>query len=171
VDTGEWDGSAGTSEWLHPDERIYWRGRPDPSVIFSPQDLYLIPFSVLWSGFFVFSEYSGVRDGWSFNAFFTIPFLLVGAYIVIGRFGVKVWIRHRSYYAVTNLRAVEVKKAGRVVREATPSVRVDVRPRRDGQRGSMVFARSPGLNQTDWRWGRFGVPESLASHLREASWP
>lgn len=41
---------------LIPAEKIYWSGQPDPSVIFSESDIFMIPFSLMWGGIAVVCE-------------------------------------------------------------------------------------------------------------------
>ena len=80
--------------------------RLDPWVIIAPQDIVLVPFSLIWTGFFVFFERSQVNGGSLFSAIYAVPFLVVGSYAVLLRVFVKWWARHRQHYAITNLRAV-----------------------------------------------------------------
>src|SRR5215475_1038373 len=108
---------ARTAEKIQPyllsGENIYWAGMPDPKVIFHSDDWSAIPFSLLWTGFFVFWEGDALRL-WHFtksadhpDAFMVlwgIPFLIVGNYLVWGRFVFDAWIKRRTYYAVTNRR-------------------------------------------------------------------
>lgn len=161
---GEWERRARPDKWLTPGERILWRGAPDPSVIFSAQDLYLIPFSVLWLGFAIFWEHGVAKEGWSFGVIWGVPFICAGVYIVIGRFPVKVWTRLHTSYAVTDLRAVEVTKAGDLVRSAYRHVPVEIRRRRDGRHGMVIFDEDVG-GGLGWRQG------SQWSFLRGTGWP
>ena len=38
------------------DEEILWFGQPDPSILLTKLDVFLIPFSVLWAGFAFFAS-------------------------------------------------------------------------------------------------------------------
>ena len=62
-----WDKVAGTRSWIRPGERLLWRGGPDPKVIFGPEDLFLVPFSLLWGGFAIFWEIGVSASGWGFG--------------------------------------------------------------------------------------------------------
>ncbi len=33
-----------------PDEQVLWTGRPDPAKRFTRSDLWLVPFSLMWTG-------------------------------------------------------------------------------------------------------------------------
>jgi hypothetical protein len=88
-------------------EKIVWCGRPAQGLLLTRRDWLLIPFSLFWGGFFVFWE-RGVLDA---NApilmkLWGVPFLLIGVYLVAGRFLLDAWIRRGVYYAVTDKRVL-----------------------------------------------------------------
>jgi hypothetical protein len=99
-------------------ESIVWMSKPNPSVVFHKQDLFLIPFSFLWGGFAIFWEGSvagfwnhGSRSGaWIFGMIWGIPFVLIGQYLIWGRFIYDLWLKGRTYYAVTNRRVIVLQK-------------------------------------------------------------
>ena len=100
-------------------ERVNWAGTPNPSVVFHSDDWSVIPFTLVWTGFFVFWEANALgiwgsapRGGGSnlFNVLWGIPFLIVGNYLVWGRFLVDAWLKRRTYYAVTNRRILVLQE-------------------------------------------------------------
>ncbi|MGA7064191.1 MAG: hypothetical protein WBY69_23510 [Candidatus Acidiferrales bacterium] len=99
-------------------ETIVWAGQPNTRVIFHKQDLYMVPFSLLWGGFAVFWEASVAglwgsngKPGtpWSFGMVWGIPFVVAGQYFIWGRFFYDAWLKRRTYYALTNRRVIAVQ--------------------------------------------------------------
>jgi hypothetical protein len=98
---------ASFSSRLVGGERLVWSGRPQQGLMLSARDVFLIPFSLLWAGFAVFWEASVARDGApAFFVLWGLPFLVVGAYVTVGRFVHDAWIRARTRYALTDRRAL-----------------------------------------------------------------
>jgi hypothetical protein len=94
---------------LEPDEEVLWSGCPQQGLMLRPSDGCMIPFSLFWCGFAIFCETSVIKQG--APAFFDvwgIPFVLVGLYMVFGRFVYDAFQRTRTYYPVTNQRVMIV---------------------------------------------------------------
>src|SRR5688572_9125120 len=100
---------------LSAGERLVWSGQPRDGIRLRPVDAFLIPFSLLWCGFALFWEVMALTAtskqagpiGYVFPLF-GIPFVLVGLYLVIGRFMVDARMRARTFYGVTNERIIIV---------------------------------------------------------------
>lgn len=94
---------------LSAGEQVLWAGQPRQGVVMRGSDMFAIPFSVLWAGFAVFWMASAINTG-APAAFvlFGVPFVLVGVYIVFGRFFVEARQRVNTFYAVTSQRVIIV---------------------------------------------------------------
>jgi hypothetical protein len=117
-------------------ESLYWAGMPNRGVIFHSDDWYVVPFSLLWGGFAIFWE-TGALGYWGkgprggvpslFMAIWGIPFIVIGQYMIWGRFLYDAWLKRRTYYAVTNRRVMTVqegwkRKTSSMYLEAIPSI-------------------------------------------------
>jgi hypothetical protein len=86
-------------------ERIIWSGRPGQGLVFTGRDWLLIPLSLLWCGFAIFWETTVVSTQTPvFMKLWGVPVVLIGVYLVAGRFLLDAWVRSGMQYAVTNKR-------------------------------------------------------------------
>ncbi len=149
-------------------ESLLWAGQPNPRVLFHSDDWTAIPFSVMWAGFSIFWEASALgywgHPTHSAPAFFVlwgVPFVLLGQYLLWGRFFYDAWIKRRTYYAVTDRRVMVLqegfkRKTNFTYIDAIPTIERD-----GGQTGTIWFgARYPvvaGRGQRGRRLSRFDV--------------
>jgi hypothetical protein len=97
--------------YVLPGERLLWTGRPAPGIRFTRQDLFLIPFSLLWGGFAIFWNVLVWRSGAPiFFNLWGLPFLLVAVYITVGRFLLEAFLRSRTVYGVSNRRILFLRR-------------------------------------------------------------
>jgi hypothetical protein len=157
------------SSELSPGETVQWSGQPNARVIFHSEDWGFVPFSLLWGGFAIFWLFgaSGIWDIWNnhpnktfgwFGVVWGTPFVLVGQYMIWGRFVHEYWKKHRTYYALTTKRALIVvdglrgRTASSAYFENTGIIEKSVR--KDGV-GRISFG---GPVTGEWRWGRNNPP-------------
>jgi hypothetical protein len=93
-------------------ERIIWTGAPANGLLFTARDWLLIPFSLLWGGFAIFWESGVAQKGVPlFFLLWGVPFVLIGLFLIIGRFFADAWLRGRTRYALTN-RRILIERGG-----------------------------------------------------------
>jgi hypothetical protein len=148
---------------LSSGESLLWSGQPQRKVIFHQQDWFGIPFSLLWGGFAIFWEL-GATGYWGiigkshsapeFFVLWGIPFVLIGQYMIWGRFFYADWKKTRIYYGVTNKRVLILSTGSN--RRVTDTYfsnldSVSLTTRYDGI-GTVEFAPEP-VTQTAWGFG------------------
>ena len=92
---------------LSVNERVLWHGAPRQGLMLRGADVLVIPFSLLWGGFAAFwvsSVFSS--DAPLMFRLWSVPFVLMGIHMVVGRFFVESWQRARTDYMVTNERII-----------------------------------------------------------------
>jgi hypothetical protein len=94
-------------------ESLLWAGQPQKKVIFHSRDWFAIPFSFMWGGFAIFWEWgvtgglgSSGRHSPDFFMLWGIPFVVMGQYMIWGRFLYTAWRKGRTHYGVTNKRVL-----------------------------------------------------------------
>jgi hypothetical protein len=94
---------------LSPGEQVIWSGRPRQGIVIRGSDAFAVPFSLLWASFAVFWLFTAARSNapWPF-VLFGVPFVLVGVYVVFGRFFVDAKQRQKTHYALTPQRVIIV---------------------------------------------------------------
>lgn len=109
-------------------EYILWKGKPERGNLLDSSDIFMIPFSLVWCGFAIFWEYSVISNGISPFALFGIPFVLMGLYIVFGRFIHKAYLRRHTCYVITNQKIIRLRrrKIDMLHANSLPPMRVEV---------------------------------------------
>jgi hypothetical protein len=133
-------------------EKVVWRGRPQQGLMLTARDGFLIPFSLLWGGFAIFWESSVLRapNPPVVMVLFGIPFVLIGLFLIVGRFLFDAWVRTGVFYALTDRRILIVRS----------------RPSASFQSVSLDRLPEATLNETSNGRGtiRFGATGSLWSN-------
>jgi hypothetical protein len=144
-------------------EKTLWTGAPAKGIKFVGTDLFLVPFSFVWTGMAI----SFVVTGWqerTFDPFLFLPalFVIIGSYFTVGRLLHDAYLRAHTRYTLTNRRLL-IERDGLQPRRLTIDVRqlplLDVREARSG-RGTIYLGRAPSIvsfarNQSLAAW----VPE------------
>ena len=156
----DFDGSSIERE-LNSGERLLWKGRPPGGFRLRSTDAFMIPFSLFWSGI-VFSAALAAFNQPAQKAavgpslFFLIPFLLIGLYMLIGRFFVDAMMRARTEYAVTNRRAIIVsgffsRNVKSIDLKTTSEIAIS---ERSDKSGTITFGATPfgAINMNRYSW-------------------
>jgi hypothetical protein len=95
---------------LATDEVLLWSGRPGTGLRFQAGDWFTLPFIVVWLGFVGFAFTSAIaHDGLSLELLFFTPFLLVGLFVLFGRYAIDILVRRQTCYGLSNERAIIVR--------------------------------------------------------------
>ncbi len=101
------DAESGIQSELGDGERLLWSGKPRQGIVFRSFDVFLIPFSLVWTGFVVLAVVRALTsDAPLFPALCAVVFVLVGSYLLIGRFILDSKRRGKTSYGVTDERVM-----------------------------------------------------------------
>ncbi|HEX2764001.1 MAG TPA: hypothetical protein VHM92_09220 [Allosphingosinicella sp.] len=91
--------------WLMPGERLIWTGTPPRGLRLGGYDFFYIPFSLMWGGFAIFwNVMVWTRGAPLLFTIWGLPFLLVGLYLIVGRFLHDAALRAATVYGLTDRR-------------------------------------------------------------------
>lgn len=127
--------------YLESGESLIWAGLRRRGLLFRPGDAFLIPFSLYFGGGAIYLE-SRVfaEDAPWFFAVFGVPFVLVGIYLIVGRFIVDARARSGTVYGLTNRRAIIVSGIfGKTVNSLPLRKLTDISLRERGDRTGTVL--------------------------------
>lgn len=159
---------------LDSGERLLWSGQPCQGIRLRAGDALFIPFSLVWGGFAIFWETLVFRSHAPlFFRLWGVPFVLVGLYLIVGRFFHDAWRRARTAYAITDRRVILVSGG---LQRSTRSVslrtlgEIALAERRDGS-GDVVLGSIPFAGRFargSWPGTASQVPElECVSRARE----
>lgn len=128
---------------IEGDERLLWADKPARGIKFRVSDVFLTIFSIFWLGFAIFWTYMAM-DASILFALFGTPFLLIGVYLLIGRYFLDAISRKNTVYALTNKRIIQksgifTKSYKSVFLENLPSLSYTEKP--DGS-GDISFGQT-----------------------------
>ncbi len=135
-------------------ERVIWSDQPWQGLVLRGTDAFAIPFAVVWTSIPLFGAWTALMGpkGNPVALLPTVPFVLIGLYLLVGRFFIDAAQRRRTFYALTNERILIVSGLrSRDVRSLSLRTldQFEVSSRASG-RGTISFGRSP--------YGSFALP-------------
>jgi hypothetical protein len=152
---------------LGPSERIIWQGQPAQGLRFSPQDVFAVPFAVFWL-LMVLAIFGLILSGGPTQvdpfAYVILPiFIMVGIYMLIGRFIVDRAARRRINYYLTNQRALIETGLFRLALSSISLAALPEMKFRAGRkgRGTIQFGSPPalfGMIPSSWPGARQFLP-------------
>ncbi len=128
-------------------EYILWTGKPGKKKLLTGADIFMVPFSLAWCGFAIFWETTAIATGAPLPfLIFGIPFVLIGLYLVFGRFIYTSYLRKNTAYAITNKKIIRKrgKKTDMIHAENMPPIYVDIH--KDGY-GTIQFGHDGYYNR------------------------
>ena len=152
--------------YLSEGETILWKGKPEKGHMFTSQDIFMIPFSIIWCGFAIFWETTAIISGAPFFfALWGIPFVCVGLYMVFGRFFWTAHVRKNTAYVITTRRIIRSRR-GRVDSMSARSLPpMHAKIRRDGtgtiRFGVPTYYRRNSFDPNDGLFTLENIPDAI----------
>ena len=155
--------SSSIARELNSGERLLWQGHPRGGIRLRAMDAYLIPFSLVWSGFVFFASFGALttakRNSGDWFALFPLAlFVVVGLYLLVGRFLADAMMRARTEYGLTSRRAIIVSGMfSRNVKsiELRSTSEISLSEKSDGS-GTITFGATPfgwWMQRNPWSFG------------------
>ena len=149
--------------YLAPGEAVLWRGKPEKGHLLGPQDVFMIPFSILWCGFAIFWFVTALMHTPLPFALFGVPFVCMGLYITLGRFFHTAALRKNTAYVITTHKVIRRRGSKIDMLDAKTMPAIHVTARTDGtgtiQFGEYVYYARGRYHSSRWgddRWGPNG---------------
>ncbi len=140
--------AAAIQPHIQSGEKILWASRPGQGPRLQSSDVFLVPFSLMWGGFAIFWESQVVKtNGPFFMKLWGIPFVLIGLYLIAGRFSWDAWIRSKQIYALTNQRLIILRGKSLTSSSLHSLPQLNLTTRSDGS-GTIDFGQ-PSLGRSN----------------------
>ncbi|MHC4062023.1 MAG: PH domain-containing protein [Planctomycetota bacterium] len=143
---------------LSEDEDLIWWGRPKQGILFRNSDIYMIPFSLIWGGFALFWEATVLIEFFKDESnmpiifpLFGIPFVVMGIYLIAGRFWVDAKRREKTCYGLTDRRVLIITGIWSQTVKSVDALRLPeltLNEKADGS-GTIVFGHNSRWNWSD----------------------
>jgi hypothetical protein len=141
---------------LNGDEQLLWAGKPKEGIFFRTSDVFFMPFSILWGGGAIFLEYHMIVNKVPlFFAIWGIPFVLIGLYMMVGRFYVEAITRASTAYGVTNQRIIIISQYIYRRMQCIPLITIEniiIEQRNDGSGTIIIKGNIPFSRYSSLRW-------------------
>ncbi|PCJ96109.1 MAG: hypothetical protein COA50_07980 [Flavobacteriaceae bacterium] len=154
--------------YLDNTETLLWTGIPKQGITLKKNDILMIPFSLMWGGFAFFWETSVLlTDSPLLFKLWGIPFVLVGCYMIFGRFIYDSDNRKKTSYGITENRILI--KSG-VFKSSVKSLHIKtlsnitLSEKEDGT-GTITFGPENGPRGGATSFSGFGVNKKMSPSL------
>lgn len=128
----------GLGQLLLPGEHVLWSGAPDPSALLTSADLFLVPFSLVWTSFSGLGLWTALASGApAFAVLFLLGFVGIGLFLLVGRFPLRRRTLERTRYVLTDRRALCLNGSALT---AQPADGGPSQVRQDPRRGTVTLA-------------------------------
>lgn len=104
-----YDATAIIATYLAPGEQLLWAGRPKQGFAVRALDFWVVPFMICWSSAVVLSFFGLIRQEGQLTLSMIavmVPILLLGVYMLLGRFWIDAKARSKTFYGVTSQRVI-----------------------------------------------------------------
>jgi len=102
-----YDHRAVISAELEEGETLLWSAQPRQGFLLHPSDAFMIPFSIVWGCSSIFWEYQVLAsDAPLIMALIGVPFVIIGLYLIAGRFYYDAKLRGKTFYGITDRRII-----------------------------------------------------------------
>ncbi|MBN4064444.1 hypothetical protein JYU04_01760 [Dehalococcoides mccartyi] len=140
------------SNELMTGEKVIWAGKPTNPPLFINYDLFIIPFTFLWLSVPISILFSNSDESSTVALpimIFPYIFMIMGLYLLVGRFIYKRWMQARTRYALTDRRAMSLEPSifgGESLRTADlkQTNQISKKTMKSG-RGSIAFGGRSGI--------------------------
>ena len=128
--------------YLGPGDSILWQGRPQRSMPFTEDDIFMIPFGILWCGPLFRMFWEDLQEGIGISGLFMIPFLLAGLYMLFGRLIYRWFLLRRTAYAITTRKILRRRTRKVEVLQSVPMPPFRVKEHRNGLKSVLFMENS-----------------------------
>ena len=152
---------------------VLWFGRPDSRVVFTPADLVLIPFTVLWAGLPILMGVTALSGGSRMPTGIAIAIIVVfglfSLYLFVGRFVVKAILNAKTSFVVTASDAI-VARGSTITRFPLHQHAVEITRTRRGRHATVYFGDSSGGGMDVGNLGLDFLAPKYGQRMRSRIW-